>query len=140
MSMSYCPRCGNKVDETMAFCPRCGASLKGPTVQQTAPPQQPYRHEKGEKNEKQEKNQQPEKQEKAETGFVGYLIGGLILITLGVFALLQLSGNYFSSGQGLAIMLLIIGIIVIVGAIYVALSSRRHFPQPRYSDQPTNPR
>ena len=26
--MSYCPKCGNKVDETMAFCPRCGASLK----------------------------------------------------------------------------------------------------------------
>ena len=28
-NMSYCPKCGNKVDETMAFCPSCGASLKG---------------------------------------------------------------------------------------------------------------
>ena len=28
--MSYCPKCGNKVDETMVFCPQCGASLKGP--------------------------------------------------------------------------------------------------------------
>ena len=127
--MSYCPKCGNKVDETMTFCPRCGASLKGTPTTQT-PPSQPYRQEKAEKNEKQEKNQQTEKQEKTERGFVGYLIGGLILITLGVFALLQLSGGYFSSGQGLAIMLFIIGIIVIAGAIYVALSSRKHFPEP----------
>ena len=26
--MSYCPKCGNKIDESMAFCPRCGA-IKG---------------------------------------------------------------------------------------------------------------
>jgi predicted lipid-binding transport protein (Tim44 family) len=136
--MSYCPKCGNKVDETMAFCPRCGASLKGTPTAQTAP-SQPYRQEKAEKNEKHEKNQQTEKQEKTEQGFIGYLIGGLILITLGVFALLQLSGNYFSSGQGLAIMLLIIGIIVIIGAIYVALTARKHFPEPLKSptDKPT---
>ena len=133
--MSYCPKCGNKVDETMAFCPRCGASLKGPTAGQPVPPLPMYRRqEKAEKNEKQEKNQNPEKgekQEKTEHGFVGYLIGGLILIVLGVFALLQLSGNYFGSGgQGLAIMLFVIGIIIIIGAIYVALTSRKHFPKP----------
>ena len=27
--MSYCPKCGNKVEETMVFCPHCGTSLKG---------------------------------------------------------------------------------------------------------------
>jgi hypothetical protein len=134
--MSYCPKCGNKVDETMAFCPRCGASLKGPTTGQPVPPSPTYRRqEKAEKNEKQEKNQNPEKgekQEKTEHGFAGYLIGGLILIVIGIFALLQLSGgNYFGSGgQGLAIMLFIIGIIIIFGAFYVALTSRKHFPKP----------
>lgn len=137
--MSYCPKCGNKVDETMAFCPRCGASLKAaPSPQPTPPPAQPYgRNEKSEKNEKQEKqekNQRPdrgEKQEKGEAGFIGYLIGGLILITFGLFSVLQISG-YFTvdSGQSWAVMLLVIGIIIIVGAVYVAMVARRRSPQP----------
>jgi predicted lipid-binding transport protein (Tim44 family) len=138
--MSYCPKCGNKVDETMAFCPRCGAPLKAaPQGQQAPVPAQPYyrRNEKSEKNEKQEKqekNQRPErgeKQEKGEAGFIGYLIGGLILITLGLFSVLQISG-YFTvdSGQSWAIMLLIIGIIIIVGAIYIAMVARKRSPQP----------
>lgn len=133
--MSYCPKCGNKVDETMAFCPRCGASLKGTPTGQPAPAQ-PYRRrdEKSEKNEKQEKQERPEKgekQEKGEHGFIGYLIGGLILITLGLFSVLQLS-DYFKSdpGQSWAIMLLIIGIIIIIGAIYVAIVARKRSPQP----------
>jgi pilus assembly protein TadC len=138
--MSYCPKCGNKVDETMAFCPRCGASLKATEqVHTTPPPAQPYRRrdEKSEKNEKQEKqeknqsSQRGEKQEKGESGFIGYLIGGLILITLGFFSVLQISGYFTAnSGQSWAIMLLIIGIIIIIGAIYVALIARRRSPQP----------
>ena len=137
--MSYCPKCGNKVDETMVFCPRCGASLKDTSPGQPAPPSQPYprpneKSEKNEKNEKQEKNNRQEKgqnQEKGETGFIGYLIGGLILITLGLFSILQIS-NYFeeNSGQSWAIMLLIIGVIIIIGAIYVAMTARKRSPQP----------
>ena len=133
--MSYCPKCGNKVDETMAFCPRCGTSLKAPTPGQPAPPQLYQRNEKAEKNEKQEKqekNQHPEKtekQEKNEHGFVGYLVGGLILIIIGVFSLLDLSGTHFTSGD-FAIMLLLIGIIIIIAAVYVAMTSRKHFPSP----------
>jgi cation transport ATPase len=96
------------------------------------PPAQPYRRneksEKNEKQEKQEKNQRPErseKQEKGEAGFIGYLIGGLILITFGLFSVLQISG-YFTvdSGQSWAVMLLVIGIIIIVGAVYVAMVAR----------------
>ncbi len=137
--MSYCPKCGNKVEDTMAFCPRCGASLKAVSAGQPAPPPaQPYygRNEKSEKNEKQEKQeknehpQRTEKQEKGESGFIGYLIGGLILITLGLFAVLQLSNYFTDPGQSWAIMLLIIGIIIIVGAIYVAMVARRRSPQP----------
>ena len=134
--MSYCPKCGNKVDETMAFCPRCGASLKVVTPDQPTPPAQTYRRrvEKSEKNEKQEKDQSSqrnEKQEKGEGGFIGYLIGGLILITLGLFSVLQISGYFtVNTGQSWAVMLLIIGIIIIVGAIYVALVARRRSPQP----------
>ena len=48
--------------------------------------------EKSEKNEKQEKKS-PEKanKEKGEYGFIGCLIGGLILITIGYYRVLQLS-------------------------------------------------
>ena len=134
--MSYCPNCGNKVEDTMAFCPRCGASLKAvPPGQPAPPPAQPYRgrNEKSEKNEKQEKSERPqrgEKQEKGEAGFIGYLIGGLILITLGLFSVLQLSNYFTDPGQSWAVMLLIIGLIIIVGAIYVAMVARRRSPQP----------
>ena len=135
--MSFCPKCGNKVDETMVFCPHCGTSLKAAPPGQPVPaPPQPYRRrdEKSEKNEKQEKQERPEKgekQEKGETGFIGYLIGGLILITFGLFSVLQLSG-YFTvdSGQSWAVMLLIIGVIIIIGAIYVAMVARKRAPQP----------
>ena len=135
--MSFCPKCGNKVDENMVFCPHCGTSLKSIPPNPPAPaPAQPYRRrdEKSEKNEKQEKQQSPEKgerQEKGETGFIGYLIGGLILITLGLFSVLQLSGYFtIDSGQSWAVMLLIIGVIIIIGAIYVALIARKRSPQP----------
>ena len=66
--MSYCPKCGNKVDETMVFCPRCGASLKAVSDRSTCPPPaQPYRrrNEKSEKNEKQEKQTNAITQRKA---------------------------------------------------------------------------
>ena len=97
-------------------------------------PDQPYRKrrdEKSEKNEKQEKQEKGERQEKGETGFIGYLIGGLILITLGLFSVLQLSGYFtMDSGQSWALMLLIIGVIIIFGAIYVAMGARKRSPQP----------
>jgi hypothetical protein len=135
--MSYCPKCGNKIDETMVFCPRCGASLKGTQTGQPVPPQPYRRNEKSEKNEKQEKQksrdrpEKGEKQEKGETGFIGFLIGGLILITFGLFSVLQLSGYFVTdSGQSWAIMLLIIGVIIIIGAIYIALVARKRSPPP----------
>lgn len=135
--MSYCPKCGNKIDETMVFCPRCGASLKGTQTGQPVPTQPYRRNEKSEKNEKQEKQtsrdrpEKGEKQEKGETGFIGFLIGGLILITFGLFSVLQLSGYFVTdSGQSWAIMLLIIGVIIIIGAIYIALVARKRSPPP----------
>ncbi len=120
----------------MAFCPHCGASLKGATPGQPAPASLIANKKKPKRTRKQEKNQNPEKgekQEKSEHGFIGFLIGGLILITIGVFSLLQLSNYFNQPGQGLAVMLFIIGIIIIIAAVYVALSSRKHFPTPSTS-------
>jgi cation transport ATPase len=133
--MVYCPKCGNEVDDVMAFCPRCGAPLKatGP-VQATSVRQRSEKAEKGEKHEKQEKQekQEPEKGEKHEKGqfgYVGWLIGGLILIIIGFLALLQIS-NIIPSGISWALVLLIVGVIVIISAVYFTSMARKRYPQP----------
>jgi len=119
--MPYCPKCGNQVDDTMTFCPRCGASLKVDSgARATTPPYSPQYRQKGEK---------AEKQEKGSYGFVGWLIGGLVLITIGIFSILSINFN-FDVRQGWAFFLLIIGIIVIVGAIYIATQARKRSPLP----------
>jgi uncharacterized membrane protein YvbJ len=120
--MPYCPKCGNNVDETMAFCPNCGTALKGTTPSQAAP--------ESEEQEKQEKHENPadvEIQDKNQYGFVRYLIGGLILIIVGVFAILDLTSHISASGQDVALLLIIIGIIIIIGAIYVTAPVRKYF-------------
>ncbi len=122
--MSYCPKCGNKVEETMVFCPHCGTSLKGAATSSQAEPAQ------SSKNEKEEKNQNPEKSEKHEKGeysFIGYLVGGSILITIAVFALLDLT-HPSNSAQDLAAMLLIIGVIIIIAAVFVAFTIWKRGP------------
>jgi uncharacterized membrane protein YvbJ len=129
--MVYCPKCGNEVDENMTFCPRCGAPLKAAAAPVQAAPA-PQRNEKAEKGEKQEKHekQEPEKgekHEKGEYGFVGWLVGGLILILIGFFALLQIT-NIITSGMSWAVVLLIIGAIVIIAAVYFASMARKHYP------------
>jgi hypothetical protein len=135
--MSYCPKCGNKVDEAMAFCPRCGASLKVEAARAAPPPPQPpYRgeksekQEKGEKQEKHEKNEpeKGEKHEKGEFGFIGWVVGGLILVFLGAIAFLNVTYNFVNPLIGWALFLLVVGVIIIVAAIYIATSARKRHP------------
>lgn len=131
--MSYCPKCGTKVSEEMAFCPKCGAPLKAEKPTAEAPPtgyrpervEKAEKAEKTEKHEKQEKGEKTEKPEKREFGFVGSLIGGLILIFFGLMSYLQVTGFLGREVVG-ALFLILIGIIVIIGVIYAA---RRH-PRP----------
>ncbi len=129
--MSYCPKCGNKVDETMTFCPRCGASLKVEAAR-AAPTQYPRRNEKSEKNEKQEKNQsheKGEKHEKGEFGFIGWLIGGIVLIVIGFFAYAS-AINLIPTEMRSALVLLIIGVAIIIVAIYFSTMARKRHPPP----------
>jgi uncharacterized membrane protein YvbJ len=135
--MPYCPKCGTKVREEMAFCPQCGAALK---VEQTptaaVSPPAPYRaektekhekHEKEEKGEKREKEEKAEKHEKREFGVIGPLIGGLILILIGFLFYLQITG-FLGRQVASALFLIIIGIIIIVGALYAAIMAARRNP------------
>lgn len=125
--MSYCPKCGTKVSEEMAFCPKCGAPLKAekPPTEASPTGYRSEKAEKAEKHEKQEKGEKTEKHEKREFGFVGSLIGGLILIFFGLMSYLQVTGFLGKEVAG-ASFLILIGIIIIIGVIYAA---RRH-PRP----------
>jgi uncharacterized membrane protein YvbJ len=132
--MSYCPKCGNKVDETMTFCPRCGAALKVEAAARPAAPQAPRRGEKAEKQEKGEKREKNEpekgeKHEKGEYGFVGWLIGGLVLIVVGLFAYASVV-NPENRGMYNSIMLVTIGAAIIVVAVYFATRARKRSPPP----------
>ncbi len=130
--MPYCPKCGNLVDENMTFCPRCGAPLKGQAAPQAqAPPAGPaptYRRkdEKSEKDEKDERGEKGEKQEKGEHGFVGWLIGGLILIIIGIFSILSTSG--YLTGASWAFVLVLIGIVILIAAVYIASVAKKRYP------------
>jgi len=136
MDMSYCQKCGNKVREDMSFCPNCGATLKAvqPTAAAQPAPPRAEKEEKGEKQEKREKEQRnqwekrekTEKHEKQQYGFAGPLVGGLILILFGLMFYIALTTTI---GWGVigAFCAVIIGIVIIVGAIYAAtMASRRH--------------
>ncbi len=136
--MSYCPKCGNKVEETMTFCPRCGASLKVGTAA-PAPSSPPYqrnekaeKQEKHEKGEKQEKNEpeKGEKHEKGEFGFIGWLIGGLILIFIGAMYFINLQFRWMNTTMGWALFLLVIGVVIIVAGAYFAMNARKRHPPP----------
>jgi uncharacterized membrane protein YvbJ len=115
--MPYCPKCGNKVEENMNICPNCGAPLSGGTHNQsTLPP------------EEKETQKKPEKYQTSDYSFIGFLVGGLVLVTVGVFALIDLTyPNFLSPTQDLTAMLLTIGVIIILAAIYIAARARRHF-------------
>ena len=123
--MQYCPKCGNKADDTINFCPNCGTQLKGSAPSQ-APPTEPNK-EQGKVDEKHGGPEMAGKKGKAEHDFVYFLASGLILITVGVFAIFELTNPALMSGQYLAIMLVIIGLIVVFSAVYTAFSGRKSF-------------
>lgn len=97
----------------MTFCPKCGTPLKG------VPPTHVHEHERS------------GKPERAEHGFLPYLLGGIILIVVGLFSVLQISGTVSDSGQNWAILPFIVGIIIIIGAIYATLLTKKYPWLPR---------
>ncbi len=120
--MSYCPKCGDVIDGTIVFCPKCGTTLKD-----AAPIQEASASGEQEKTEKQESPAVVDIQEKNQYDFVKYLASGLIIIVLGVFAILDLTIHNFDTGQAIPIALILIGIIIIIAAIYVTVPTRKYF-------------
>ncbi|MGB9676617.1 MAG: zinc ribbon domain-containing protein [Candidatus Bathyarchaeales archaeon] len=119
-----CPKCGAEVTEEMSFCPRCGAPLR---VGQVPPPPPTGRRE--EKHEKEEKGEKLEKYEKRELLFLGPLIGGAILLMLGILGYLEVSG-LIVHGASRALFLIIVGVILLIGALYVIGTASKRHPRP----------
>ena len=130
--MDYCPKCGAKVTDEMKFCPKCGNTLIAETTPVSAAPApapQPMRYEKQEKHEKEargEKQEKYERREMREYSFMGPLVGGVILIFIGLAFYLALT-----TATGLEIigasLFVLIGLIVIIAAVYAAtVAARRH--------------
>jgi uncharacterized membrane protein YvbJ len=126
--MSYCPKCGSKVDEEMTFCPKCGAALRVEKVTTVAPDTRPTMYRRDEKTEeKSEKHEKREKHEKHEYGFIGPLIGGVILLFIGLAIYLPTAMPSYNVNVVWALFFVLIGLLVIVGGVYgVIMASRRH--------------
>jgi cation transport ATPase len=129
-SLSYCPKCGAKLEEDVSFCPKCGAPVKMAQTTAETRPTAYRRGEKSEKSEKAEKHEKGEKREKHELGFFGPLIGGLILIFLGVAAFVGMEYPHYNWRWFWAFFLILFGVIVIIAAIYVALVLGKRHPKP----------
>jgi predicted RNA-binding Zn-ribbon protein involved in translation (DUF1610 family) len=129
-SLSYCSKCGAKLEEDVSFCPRCGAPVKmAQTTAETRPA--PYRRgEKSEKSEKAEKQEKGEKREKHELGFLGPLIGGLVLIFLGVVAFVGMSYPHYDLRWVWAFFFVLVGVMIIAAVIYVAFVLGKRYPKP----------
>jgi hypothetical protein len=127
--MAFCPKCGNQVDENMTFCSRCGAPLKAGVPTQPVPPTAPQKAEKNEKQEKDEKNEKGEKHEKSGSGaFLGFLIAGLVLAFLGIIAYYDITVGLPNSQLIGPAILLIIGICLVIVAVYYVMKARSRNP------------
>ncbi len=123
--MPYCPKCGSEVTGEMEYCPKCGASLEAEKVSREVREKQ----EKNEKHEKDEEDEKTEKHEKDETSRFWILIGGLILVVIGATSLMTTFFGLPDPWRG-AFFLVIIGIVVIIFALYGATRASRRSPQP----------
>jgi uncharacterized membrane protein YvbJ len=125
--MPYCPKCGVEVKEEMEFCPQCGASLK--PLPARVKMEKEEKEEKEEKREKREKAEKGEKHEKREVGYVGPLVGGLILILVGITFFLAATERIQVLNWG-PIFLIMVGIIILIFGLYATLIAAKRSPRP----------
>jgi hypothetical protein len=143
-----CPKCDKEVSEEMAFCPKCGTALKGEQPSDVGKSAQEFGGRMAQKGRefgkrmtarasrraermarREEKYESYEKSEIREFAFVGPLIGGLILVFLGLMLYLQVTGS-LNVQIVAALFFVVIGIIIILAAIYATTMLRRRYPNP----------
>ena len=127
--MPNCTKCGAEVEEGMIFCPKCGAPMK---LEEHVDWRQEARQKRREWREQRRAARHAEKSEKTEKHgypFIGPIIGGAILLSLGALlyyaAITNLSNELVS-----AFFFVAVGIIVVVLAAYAAILAARRHPRP----------
>ncbi len=123
--LPFCSKCGNEVNEKMEYCPKCGASLKiEKTYRETHEKQ-----EKQEKHEKHEKDEKGEKHEKGERSLLWALLGGIVILVIGALSIITTFLGIRDPWRG-AFFLVILGVIIVIFAIYGALKATQRNPSP----------
>jgi zinc ribbon protein len=107
--MVYCPKCGTLNDDTAEFCVKCGASLRTGTYESR-------RYER--------RRAEGECFGLPHGGAIVGLVIGAIVLLWGVFALAQASGLIATTPDLWIIIVIVIGILLIVGAIYQTTRAR----------------
>jgi uncharacterized membrane protein YvbJ len=101
--MVYCPKCGTKNEDAAEFCVKCGASLQTGTVASRR-----YERRKAE----QECFGLPH------GGAIAGIVIGAIVVIWGISVMLQQLGIIGESFEFWFIIIIVIGILIIAGALY----------------------
>jgi uncharacterized Zn finger protein (UPF0148 family) len=109
----------------MVFCPKCGTSLKVEKFSDWRDQRRQWREQRREMRYQWRQTEWEEKHEKRENAFIAPLVGGLILITLGVLFYYAVTTS-LSWQLAQAIFLVLIGAIILVGAIYAYTIRKRY--------------
>jgi uncharacterized membrane protein YvbJ len=107
--MVYCPKCGTKNEDSAEFCVKCGASLQTGTVASRR-----YARRKAE----QECFGLPH------GGAIAGIVIGAIVVIWGISTMLQQLGIITESFEFWFIIIIVIGILIIAGAIYKITHSK----------------
>lgn len=109
----------------MRYCPKCGASIGAVRISRESYEKQ----EKQEKYEKHEKHEKQEKYEKGEGSRSWALLGGFILIVFGLVSIVTTYAHIPSLSRG-GILLVLVGIVIMVIAVYGVTRAARTNPKP----------
>lgn len=107
--MVYCPKCGNQNDDFAEFCVKCGASLQTGTISSRI---------------RERRKAEQECFGLPHGGAIAGIIIGAIVLLWGISMLLQQTGFIAESFEFWYIIIIVIGILLVAGAIYRITHSR----------------
>ncbi len=101
--MTYCPKCGTQNDDAAEFCIKCGASLQTGTVSSRL---------------RERRRAEQECFGLPHGGAIAGIVFGVIILVWGIITLLQQTDIIPENVEFWHIFLIIIGILILAGAIY----------------------
>jgi uncharacterized membrane protein YvbJ len=107
--MVYCPKCGTQNDDSADFCVKCGASLQTGTVSSRR---------------RERRKAEQECFGLPHGGAIAGIVLGAIILLWGVSMLLQQTGVIAETFEFWYIIIIVIGILIVAGAIYRITHSR----------------